>query len=181
MPSTQLPPTYRWLADEPGPKMLREALSLYGTLEVPGVGNSPAILAWVAQVGEKGLGAPYRHDSTPWCGAFMAIVAQRAGKPLPPIPLRAMSWLAFGVPSSTPMLGDVLVFARSGGGHVALYTGEDDRAYHCLGGNQSDAVTIARIAKTRLHAARRPGYRSQPANVRRVILSSAGALSQNEA
>lgn len=176
-----LPPPYRWLIAEPGPKMLREALALYGTLEVPGEGDSPTILAWAAELGERAMGAPYRHDSTPWCGTFLAIVAKRAGKTLPAIPLRAMSWLAFGAPSSIPMLGDVLVFARSGGGHVALYVGEDDRAYHCLGGNQSDAVTIARIAKTRLHAARRPVYRVQPANVRRVVLSAAGALSRNEA
>ena len=27
---------------------------------------------------------------------------------------------------------------RQGGGHVALYIGEDNECYHCAGGNQSD-------------------------------------------
>jgi cell wall-associated NlpC family hydrolase len=36
------------------------------------------------------------------------------------------------------MLGDVLVFRRGGGGHVALYVGEDEEAFHVLGGNQAD-------------------------------------------
>jgi hypothetical protein len=41
----------------------------------------------------------------------------------------------------------VLVFERPGGGHVGYYFGEDATAYHVLGGNQGDAVTIARIAR----------------------------------
>ncbi len=79
------------------------------------------------------------------------------------------------------MLGDVLIFARNGGGHVGLYAGEDDDAWHTLGGNQSDAVNIKRIAKGRLYAARRPAYRAQPANVRRIRLAANGVLSANEA
>lgn len=175
-----LPPAYRWLVAEPGPKMLVEALDLYGTLEAPGEKDNPTILGWAAELGED-MGAPYAHDSIPWCGLYLAIVAKRAGKAPPKIPLRALAWAGFGAPSSVPMLGDVLVFTRKGGGHVALYVGEDPHAYHCLGGNQSDAVTVTRIAKSRLFVARRPSYRVQPANVRRVFLSPAGALSQNEA
>jgi cell wall-associated NlpC family hydrolase len=80
------------------------------------------------------------------------------------------------------MLGDVLVFKRQGGGHVGLYVGEDKDAYHVLGGNQSDSVSITRILKDRLHAARRCTWKTaQPANVRRVFLSGSGAVSQNEA
>ena len=175
-----LPPPYRWLLSESGPRMLLEALEIYGTLETPGASDNPTILAWAHEIGSE-LGAPYLHDSTAWCGLTMAIVAKRAGKRLPTIPLRALQWAFFGVPSSTPMLGDVLVFARKGGGHVALYVGEDDHAYHCLGGNQADAVSITRIAKPRLFVARRPAYNVTPANVRRVFLSAAGAISTNEA
>jgi hypothetical protein len=50
-----------------------------------------------------------------------------------------------------------------------------------LGGNQSDQVDITRIAKTRIYAIRRPIYQEQPANVRKIILASSGALSLNEA
>jgi hypothetical protein len=50
-----------------------------------------------------------------------------------------------------------------------------------LGGNQSDQVCIPRIPRGRLIAARRAPWRSaQPANVRRIVLSTAGAMSASE-
>jgi uncharacterized protein (TIGR02594 family) len=173
-----LPACYAWLDKESGPKMLLEALKLYGTLEAPGARDNPVILGWAAEVG---VAKTYSHDSIPWCGMFMAVVAKRAGKVVPSSPLWALSWAEFGAPVTTPMLGDVLTFKRNGGGHVALYVGEDAGAYHCLGGNQSDSVCITRIAKARLFRARRPIYSVQPANVRRVILAASGKLSTNEA
>jgi uncharacterized protein (TIGR02594 family) len=111
----------------------------------------------------------------------MAVVAKRAGKEPPAHPLWAFSWSSFGAKASAAALGDVLVFTRNGGGHVALYVGEDREAFHCLGGNQSDRVCITRILKSRLYAARRPLYRVKPANVRPIHLDAAGALSRNEA
>lgn len=173
-----LPAQYRWLEKELGPKMILEALSLYGTLEAPGPLDNPVILAWAAEVG---LSKTYSHDSIPWCGLFIAVVAKRAGKPVVDSPLWALSWADFGKAVSAPMLGDVLTFKRNGGGHVALYVGEDATAYHCLGGNQSDKVCITRIAKSRLYRARRPHYNVQPANVRKVKLAATGKLSANEA
>jgi uncharacterized protein (TIGR02594 family) len=175
-----LPSRYGWLARESGPKMLIEALKLYGTLEAPGSKNNPTIIAWAKEVGGE-VADVYSADSIPWCGLFMAVVAKRAGKEVPKHPLWALSWSAFGAKAAKPMLGDVLTFTRNGGGHVALYVGEDEGAFHILGGNQSDAVTITRIAKSRLYAARRPLYREQPANVRVVHLASNGVLSTNEA
>jgi uncharacterized protein (TIGR02594 family) len=175
-----LPSRYGWLARESGPKMLIEGLKLYGTLEAPGSKNNPTILAWAKEVGGE-VADVYKADSIPWCGLFMALIAKRAGKEVPKHPLWALSWSAFGAKAPKPMLGDVLTFTRNGGGHVALYVGEDDAAYHCLGGNQSDAVTITRVAKSRLYAARRPLYREQPSNVRVVHLAGNGALSTNEA
>jgi len=41
-------------------------------------------------------------------------------------------------------------------GHVVFVLGQDDTHFFVLGGNQSDAVTIARIAKSRLIGARWP-------------------------
>ena len=175
-----LPSRYGWLAREPGPKMIVEALKLYGTLEKPGSANNPTIIAWAREVGAE-VADVYKADSIPWCGLFMAVVAKRAGKEVPKHPLWALSWSAFGAKSPQPALGDVLVFTRKGGGHVALYVGEDGSAFHVLGGNQSDRVCITRIAKARLYAARRPLYRVQPTNVRPINLASMGALSLNEA
>lgn len=174
-----LPAQYAWLSKEAGPKMLVEALKLYGTLEAAGAKDNPTILGWAA---ELGLSKTYSHDSIPWCGLFIGVVAKRAGKDVVDSPLWALSWAEFGKPADGgAMLGDVLTFKRDGGGHVALYVGEDAGAYHCLGGNQSDQVCITRIAKTRFYRARRPLYNVQPANVRKVLLVSNGTLSKNEA
>ncbi len=175
-----LPSRYGWLAREPGPKMIVEALKLYGTLETPGSANNPTIIAWAKEVGGE-VEDIYKADSIPWCGLFMAVVAKRAGKEIPAHPLWALSWSAFGAKSAAAALGDVLVFVRNGGGHVGLYVGEDASAFHVLGGNQSDRVCITRVAKGRLYAARRPLYRIPPANVRPIYLDATGALSLNEA
>lgn len=174
----KFPSQYNWLANELGPLMLLEALKLYGTIETPGTKDNPLILEWAS---ELNLNKTYSHDSIPWCGLFMAICAHRAKKEVVDTPLWALAWADFGKPSSQPMLGDVLTFKRNGGGHVSMYIGEDVLAYHCLGGNQSDAVTISRIPKSRLYKARRPNYNSQPLNVRQIILKPTGNLSTNEA
>ena len=76
----------------------------------------------------------------------------------------------------------MLVFSRAkGGGHVGLYVGQDETAFHVLGGNQSDAVSITRIARTRCIAIRRPIYQVQPASVAPVHLAASGVISTNEA
>lgn len=174
-----LPPAYAWLASEPGPKMILEALKLYGVHEAPGSVNDPVIMGWAA---EMGLSSVYSSDAIPWCGLFMAIVAKRAGKQPPLQPLWALNWGVFGnaVPDY-PKLGDVLIFKRDGGGHVAMYVGEDADHYHVLGGNQGDAVSISRIAKDRLYKSRRPVYSAEPDNVRVIHLAALGAASRNEA
>jgi uncharacterized protein (TIGR02594 family) len=175
-----LPARYAWLAREPGPKMIVEALKLFGTMEAPGLANNPTIIAWAKEVGGE-VADVYEADSIPWCGLFMAVIAKRAGKEITKHPLWALSWSAFGAKSPAAALGDVLVFVRNGGGHVGLYVGEDASAFHVLGGNQSDRVCITRVAKSRLYAARRPLYRVQPDNVRPIHLEATGALSLNEA
>lgn len=176
----KLPTKYRWLASEGAPRMLVEGLKLYGTIETPGTPNNPTIIAWAQEMGNN-VADVYKADSIPWCGLFMAIVAKRAGKEVPKSPLWALAWSTFGNHVDVPMLGDVLVFTRQGGGHVGLYVGEDDTAYHVLGGNQSDKVSIARIAKTRLYISRRPIYSiAQPSNIRRIILTPDGIISSNE-
>lgn len=175
-----LPKAYAWLAREPGPNMLAEALKLYGTRETSGPGNTPDIMAWARELGGS-VARVYSADAIPWCGLFMAIVASRAGKPLPASPLWARAWATWGEKAPRAELGDVLVFVRKGGGHVGLYVGEDATAYHVLGGNQGDAVSITRIAKSRCIAARRLYAIGKPANVRRIRLSASGRLSTNEA
>lgn len=174
------PKGYEWLGEIGTlPRMVQEALKLVGTVETPGTGNSPTIMGWAKETGLDKQG--YSADSVPWCGLFMAVVAKRADKPAPAHPLWALNWAGFGTPQHQPCLGDVLTFVRNGGGHVALYIGEDQTAYHVLGGNQADAVSITRIDKKRLYRVARAPMRVPPPTIRPYVLAAAGALSRNEA
>jgi len=177
------PKGYEWLGNIGTlPRAVQEALKLHGTTEVPGAKNSPVIMGWADAVGTKAIGYKYTGDSVPWCGLFMAYVMLQAGKELPFGPLYATNWSAFGKKVKSPKLGDVLTFKRTGGGHVALYIAEDSEAYHVLGGNQSDAVTITRIAKSRLFSATQVPFKSTlPASYQAYRVASTGKLSTNEA
>lgn len=175
-----IPAQYQWLLAEGAPRMLVEALKLYGTKEIYGTKHNPEILSWAKELGIEKI---YTADETPWCSLAHAVIAKRAGKVVPLKGydlLRALRWVIFGDSIKEPMLGDTLIFKRDGGGHVGIYVGEDKDAYHVLGGNQSDMYCIVRIAKNRLYEARRPHYNNQPANVRKVFLSQYGQLSKNE-
>jgi uncharacterized protein (TIGR02594 family) len=163
--------------------MLKAMLGLYGTVEVPGSGDNPDILAWAEEVG---VADRYKHDETAWCGLAMAVAAKRAGYPADFDPLWALNWLDWGHAAgiSAPMLGDVLVFRRTAGGHVGMYVGEDQTHFHVLGGNQGDACNITRFAKATwtkgmsfgfVGARRSPWRFARPPNVRRVFLAPDGA------
>ncbi len=175
------------------PKMVTEALADVGTLETPGAGNNPVIMGWADYVGVEAIGWKYTADSIPHCGLAMAAWVKRAGKPLPFGPLYALNWGAFGSEAHQPILGDVLTFVRTGGGHVGQYIGEDPTAFHILAANQggvtdkgkvpADGVTIARIDKKRLYRVRRAPFKiGLPPSARPYILSAGGApLNVNEA
>jgi uncharacterized protein (TIGR02594 family) len=174
-----LPSKYRFLLDEPGPRILTEGLRLYGTREVAGSGSNPTILQWARE-----LDIPYNADAIPWCGLYMAIVAHRAGWPTTSQPLWARSWATWQTRAERPSLGDILVFSRGPAhGHVGIYVGESATAFHVLGGNQDDMVSIVPIARSRLLAARRPTWRiSEPENRRPITITGrTSRLSTNEA
>lgn len=175
-----LPPEYADLNHVKGPRILIEALSQHGTIEIPGRMNNPVIMEWAKEVG--GVTAEiYTGDEIPWCGLFMAVCAKRAKQKLPGTALRAVSWANYGQRVDRAMLGDVLVFMRDGGGHVGLYVGEDQECFHVLGGNQKDAVCITRISRARLMAVRRSIWAiAQPEDVRPIFRQSSGGISTNE-
>ena len=121
----------------------------------------------------------------PWCGAFVATCFRlyKPGIPLPENPLGARNWMNFGKPCGA-VFGSCLVFWRGSysgwKGHVGFYYGEDATAYHVLGGNQSNAVTVTRVSKDRLLGARWPTNEVVTGNI--VPLTTSGVpLSINEA
>lgn len=173
----QLPSEFVWLYKEAAPKMIIEGLKLFGTEEATEVGeDNPVILLWAKEVNIPN----YIHDSIAWCGLYMAVVAKRAGKEVVKDPLWAANWLHFGSVMNEAMFGDVMIFKRPGGNHVALYIAEDTYTYFVLGGNQGDMVDIIRIAKSRCIGIRRPKYSIQPLSVRKIFLNAEGKISSNE-
>lgn len=118
--------------------------------------NNKIIMDWA-----DGLDVTFPNDETPWCGLY---VGHCVGSALPddPLPnglLGARKWLNYGM-TCTPQLGSVLVFWRESiedwRGHVGFYWAEDKDNFHVLGGNQSNKVSIMRVAKNRLLGARWP-------------------------
>ncbi|MBD8471481.1 TIGR02594 family protein [Sphingomonas sp. CFBP 8765] len=162
------------------PKWLRVARTKLGTKEAAGSANSATILGW-AKRPTRVLGMVYNADSVPWCGVFVAHCLQEDGIEPVSIAVRATSWSTWGLSLRPERLapGAVLVFERPGGGHVGFYIGEDATAYHVLGGNQGDAVTIARIAKDRCIARRWPAGR--PVIGRPVQMAARKPISTDEA
>lgn len=170
--------SYDWLKDEKSPKILVQAVKQLGVKEVVGKQHNPIIIGWAKDLC---LDKVYNADEIPWCGLFIAHCCHEAGLEVISKPLWALSWANWGTEVKEPMLGDVLTFKRDGGGHVGIYVGEDATHYHVLGGNQSDSVSVSRIAKTRLYKARRTAWKiAQPANVRKVHLEAKGVITTNE-
>lgn len=182
----KLPAQYEWL-NKIGtlPKMVEFGLSLLGTQEVIGKGSNKTILSWRDTLNQNGVIVEgYSDDSIPWCGLFIAYLTfmrRRLSNEVVSNPLWARNWVNYGEKSPEASLGDILVFVRNGGGHVGIYIGEDSTTYHVLGGNQSDNVTITRIAKNRCIAVRRPKYNTKPDSVKPYKLKSGGTISTNEA
>jgi uncharacterized protein (TIGR02594 family) len=109
--------------------------------------GNPAALPWCADYVETAIKNSLPNEP------FVGVLAQN--------PYWARNWLHFGV-ETEPVYGAIIVFARDKGGHVGFVVGEDASDYYVLGGNQSNAVTITRISKSRYLGARWPSSYANP-------------------
>jgi uncharacterized protein (TIGR02594 family) len=136
-----------------GAPWLTLARSLVGT---HATNDNVIITAWPKAIAAKfpdmaDYCASYAHDTTPWCGLFVAYVLAMSGaKPVYGAAdtdkfLWADAWKRFGAAVIDPQPGDVLVFKWAGGGeHVTFYDhAEDDAYYHCTGGNQGRGHVVS--------------------------------------
>lgn len=157
------------------PRWLVEAKKHDGLREVPGPRHNSAIIGWLTK-----LRAWWRDDETPWCGVFVAHCMQEVGLPYPKLYMRAKAWSDYGSLLRPDRLapGAILVFDRAGGGHVGFYVGEDAGHYFVLGGNQSNAVNVMKLGKSRLVASRWP--KGEPV-VGGPVHMKGGKISTNEA
>ena len=173
---------YDDLKDRYKTPLAHEAMKLIGVKEFQGESNNPIIIQWANELGHT-IKEYYRKDSIAWCGLFIGICAKRSGY-IPPSgfdTLRARSWVKWGDPiKGEPVLWDILIFERQGGGHVGIYVGEDKVCYHVLGGNQGDEVSIVRIPKERFLMARKEPMNSFPKAKVKIIRDAKSKPSENE-
>jgi uncharacterized protein (TIGR02594 family) len=110
-----------------------------GVKEVPGAASNPAVLAFYDEAGN-----PQPNDSVPWCAAFVGAMLRRAGYKGTGS-LMARSYLDWGTKLDKPQRGCIVVFKRGAppAGHVAFVDEWTATTVRCVGGNQSDAVTVA--------------------------------------
>jgi uncharacterized protein (TIGR02594 family) len=136
------------------PIWLREAQRHLGTREWPGRRHNPAIVRFFKHAGFGGI----RDDETPWCAAFLNAVMAACHLPTTG-KLTARSFLKWGEAISEPRHGAVAVFRRGRStwqGHVGLVVDHDATHISVLGGNQSNAVTVARYPRSKLLGFRWP-------------------------
>jgi len=133
------------------------------------------LMDWLRRDG-RSLGDPSKN---PRCEDFvetcfrMALPDEPLLSALGTNPYWARNWLLFGR-EVQPIIGSVLIFSRGSGGHVGFAIGQDDAHFYVLGGNQSDAVTIARITKSRHLRARWPT--TYPLRLQRLPAMKPGAF-----
>lgn len=158
---------------------MRTAINLIGTKEIPGRTHNQTILSWAKNIGGW-VKDYYKNDEIPWCGLFVAHCMRDNDIDIEiSNPLSAREWSNFGT-TVKPSYGSIMVFSRTGGGHVGFYVSEDTDYYHILGGNQSNQVNITKIAKSRfLNAVWPKKYYSQY-KYNRIVKRFDGKVSINE-
>lgn len=148
-------------------KWMIEAEKWIGQKEVPGPGFNP----WIKKMWFELAGGKWLWDQVgkgddsklPWCGAFVAMCMKSAGHALPKNYYRAKEWLNWGVPISRPVVGSVVIFSRTGGGHVGFVVGVDKSGnILVLGGNQGDEVNIRAFPPSRVTGYRYPANETMP-------------------
>lgn len=136
------------------PNWYQLALGERGVKEAPGAADDPVVQAYYKDAGHPEV----RHDSVPWCAAFVGAMLKRAGLK-PTGELNARSYLTWGKKLNSPKQGCVVIFSRGGSawqGHVTFFDHWQGDKLVCLGGNQSDRVCFASYPKSRALAYRWP-------------------------
>lgn len=138
------------------PSWMAEAWRELGQSERPGPTHNPRIVAMFDE-----LGHPHQADETAWCAAFVGACLERAGI-ASTRSLMARSYEQWGIANAAPTAGAIAVLRRGSDpalGHVGFLIGASDAHVYLLGGNQSDAVTVAPFNRDLVIA-----YRAPPAD-----------------
>lgn len=132
-----------------------------GTKEIVGRAHNPVVVEFFAKAGHPEI----KDDETAWCSAFVNAVLYEAGIKGTQN-LLARSWLNWGVKTTAPRYGDIVIMRRGNSswqGHVFFFLAMDDNFVYGLGGNQSNAVTKAKFRRSEILGYRRVPAKPEPA------------------
>ena len=137
-------------------KIIYDAAAKYlGTREIPGPGTNSIIKGWI-RAAAKWL--DYDDSSTPWCGCFRGAIGMETSTGVPAEHYRAKNWLKWGSGVHTireAIKGDTVILVRKGGFHVALFDRLAGDYVYLLGGNQGNAVSVAKFPINQIEGLRR--------------------------
>lgn len=97
--------------------------------------------------------------SLPWCGDAVESCLAKVlpAEPLPSNPFWAQGWASFGIDVKSPLVGSIGVIRWSAkSGHVGFVAGVEGSKVVLLGGNQSNAITLASFPRDKFIAFRWP-------------------------
>lgn len=140
------------------PIWLTKAFSFLDIKELKGSATNPIITAFYKDCGVQTI----HDDETPWCAAFVGAILERS-RIQSTKSLMARSYLNWGQRLQDPVIGALAIFKRGNSqtqGHVGFVVGQTSQKIFILGGNQSDAVTIAAYSKSQLLGVRWPNENS---------------------
>ena len=152
------------------PRWLELAEAELGTKEVVGKADNPRIMAYYADAGHPEIA----HDEVAWCAAFTNAMLARAGL-RGTNSLAARSFERYGTKLAAPEVGCIAVFPRgkkSWEGHVGIVAEVVGSSVVLLGGNQGNAVSLARYPIAKAVAWRWPPQMPAQPKVKDVIAVS---------
>ena len=129
-----------------------EAMKDLGVRETKGSAHTQEVLQMWKDAKLSGI----KNDETPWCAGATCAWLERAGIHSPRSD-SARSFTTWGKELSEPEYGCIVVFTRTGGGHVGIAVGQDSKGnLLILGGNQGDMVKVSAFKRDRVSAYRYP-------------------------
>ena len=134
------------------PRWLKQARKYIGLHERSGAEDNPEVVRFYALAGHPEV----KHDSVPWCAAFVGAVLAECGIKGTGT-LWALDYAKWGQKLVEPKIGAIATKRRhtaSGAlaGHVFFVAGISKTHVTALGGNQADSVCMEIIPKSEIRS-----------------------------
>lgn len=157
------------------PAHMQIALGELGQTEIPGSDHNDRIVAYF-----KSTSYHASADEVPWCAAYVNWVLEQAGVARTKS-AAALSFLDWGVRTTSPEYGDIAVINRGGGkGHVGFYTGfktiDSTQYVSLLGGNQSDSVNTEWFPASQIQEYRTSKTKKNSTTVKAAVAGTSASV-----